>query len=268
MPEPLGLEKPPGYLMLVAAQNVRTRAARRLHRHHLGRRRERQHRRRAQARDRGGPGRGPAPAGRRASASTPPATTTTPGSTGGGSATSARSASATAPTSSARRCAQEIKKGVEIIKIFASGGHGVADESGTRGFARDELRAILDAAHDRGAPRARPLRVARPDPRVRARGRGHHRPRRPDGRRVPRGDAGARHLPVPRALLREAAARLRGRGPDRDARADRDRAARVRPRLSHDPARERRRRAAAWSATTTACSRCPTATTPRSSSST
>ena len=45
---------------------------------------------------------------------------------------------------------QEIKRGVEIIKIFASGGHGVADETGTRGFARDELRAILDAAHDRG----------------------------------------------------------------------------------------------------------------------
>jgi imidazolonepropionase-like amidohydrolase len=45
---------------------------------------------------------------------------------------------------------QEIKRGVEIIKIFASGGHGVADETGTRGFAPDELRAILDAAHDRG----------------------------------------------------------------------------------------------------------------------
>ncbi|HVN40433.1 MAG TPA: amidohydrolase family protein [Myxococcota bacterium] len=45
---------------------------------------------------------------------------------------------------------QEIKRGVEIIKIFASGGHGVADDTGTRGFAPDELRAILDAAHHRG----------------------------------------------------------------------------------------------------------------------
>jgi imidazolonepropionase-like amidohydrolase len=45
---------------------------------------------------------------------------------------------------------QEIKRGVEIIKIFASGGHGVAEDSQTRGFAPDELRAILDAAHDRG----------------------------------------------------------------------------------------------------------------------
>jgi imidazolonepropionase-like amidohydrolase len=39
---------------------------------------------------------------------------------------------------------------VDIIKIFASGGHGVAEESHTRGFATDELRAIVAAAHDRG----------------------------------------------------------------------------------------------------------------------
>lgn len=45
---------------------------------------------------------------------------------------------------------EEVKKGVEIIKIFASGGHGVAHDSSTRGFARDELRAIVAAAHDRG----------------------------------------------------------------------------------------------------------------------
>lgn len=45
---------------------------------------------------------------------------------------------------------QEIKRGVEIIKIFASGGHGVAHDRATRGFARDELRAIVEAAHDRG----------------------------------------------------------------------------------------------------------------------
>ena len=81
---------------------------------------------------------------------------------------------------------QEIKRGVEIIKIFASGGHGVAEDSQTRGFAHDELRAILDAAHDRGRTRARALRLARPDPRVRARGRRHHRPRRRDRRRLHR----------------------------------------------------------------------------------
>ena len=45
---------------------------------------------------------------------------------------------------------QEIKRGVRIIKIFASGGHGVAEDASTRGFATDELRAIVAAAHQRG----------------------------------------------------------------------------------------------------------------------
>jgi imidazolonepropionase-like amidohydrolase len=47
---------------------------------------------------------------------------------------------------------QEIKRGVRIIKIFASGGHGVAEDASTRGFATDELRAIVAAAHQRGVP--------------------------------------------------------------------------------------------------------------------
>ena len=178
MPEPLGLEKPPGYLMLVAAQNVQTRAARGLHEHHLGGRRERQHRRRAQARDRG----------RRSSRARACCaggvgldTTGDYNDTGKywwrlGNLGSQRFCDG--PDEFRKAVRQEIKRGVEIIKIFASGGHGVADESSTRGFARDELRAILDAAHDRGRARARALRLARPDPRVRARGRRHHRPRR------------------------------------------------------------------------------------------
>ena len=45
---------------------------------------------------------------------------------------------------------QEVKRGVEIIKIFASGGHGVPEVSNTRGFTTEELRAIIEAAHDRG----------------------------------------------------------------------------------------------------------------------
>jgi imidazolonepropionase-like amidohydrolase len=47
---------------------------------------------------------------------------------------------------------EEIKRGVRIIKIFASGGHGVAEDASTRGFAIDELRAIVAAAHQRGVP--------------------------------------------------------------------------------------------------------------------
>ncbi len=45
---------------------------------------------------------------------------------------------------------EEIKRGVRMIKIFASGGHGVAEDASTRGFATDELRAIVAAAHQRG----------------------------------------------------------------------------------------------------------------------
>jgi imidazolonepropionase-like amidohydrolase len=51
-----------------------------------------------------------------------------------------------------RAVRQEIKRGVRIIKIFASGGHGVAEDASTRGFATDELRAIEAAAHQRGVP--------------------------------------------------------------------------------------------------------------------
>jgi imidazolonepropionase-like amidohydrolase len=45
---------------------------------------------------------------------------------------------------------EEVKRGVDIIKIFASGGHGVPEASDTRGFAQDELRSIIETAHHRG----------------------------------------------------------------------------------------------------------------------
>ena len=45
---------------------------------------------------------------------------------------------------------QEISRGVETIKVFASPGHGVRSRS-TRNISRDELAAIVDTAHERGA---------------------------------------------------------------------------------------------------------------------
>jgi len=44
----------------------------------------------------------------------------------------------------------EIGRGVETIKIMASAGHGIPGRV-TRNIARDEIAAIVDAAHDRGA---------------------------------------------------------------------------------------------------------------------
>ncbi|AMK19922.1 MULTISPECIES: metal-dependent hydrolase family protein [Sphingobium] len=43
-----------------------------------------------------------------------------------------------------------IQRGAQIIKIFVSGGHG-AGEKGVRNFTTDEIRACVEAAHDRGA---------------------------------------------------------------------------------------------------------------------
>ena len=45
---------------------------------------------------------------------------------------------------------QEISRGVETIKVFASAGHGVRSRS-SRNIARDELATIVDTAHERGA---------------------------------------------------------------------------------------------------------------------
>lgn len=45
---------------------------------------------------------------------------------------------------------QEIAHGVETIKVMASSGHGIPNRT-TRNIARDELAAIVNAAHERGA---------------------------------------------------------------------------------------------------------------------
>jgi imidazolonepropionase-like amidohydrolase len=45
---------------------------------------------------------------------------------------------------------EEIRRGAEMIKVFATGGHGNVD-TGTSELARDELRSIVETAHQRGA---------------------------------------------------------------------------------------------------------------------
>ncbi len=44
---------------------------------------------------------------------------------------------------------EEIRRGAEVIKIYATGGHGDL-ETGVREFSRDELEAVVQAAHERG----------------------------------------------------------------------------------------------------------------------
>ena len=44
----------------------------------------------------------------------------------------------------------EIKRGADIIKIFPSGGHAVPEAEGAMGFTRAELDAVVEAAHQRG----------------------------------------------------------------------------------------------------------------------
>lgn len=149
MPEPLGLEKPPGYLMLVAAQNVRTA----LHAGFTG------------IISAGVVGdnidaelklaieEGLVEGPRLVAGGLGLDTTGDYNDTGKywwrlGNLGSQRFCDG--PEEFRKAVRQEIKKGVDIIKIFASGGHGVAEESSTRGFALDELRAIVAAAHQRG----------------------------------------------------------------------------------------------------------------------
>lgn len=50
-----------------------------------------------------------------------------------------------------RAVRDEISRGVEVIKIFPTGGHGIAPIPGYRAFTPDELQAICEAAHDRNA---------------------------------------------------------------------------------------------------------------------
>jgi imidazolonepropionase-like amidohydrolase len=44
---------------------------------------------------------------------------------------------------------QEIKEGAEVIKIFADGGHALLYGKGHNSMTRDELDAVVEAAHDR-----------------------------------------------------------------------------------------------------------------------
>ncbi|MCK9541388.1 MAG: amidohydrolase family protein [Novosphingobium sp.] len=46
---------------------------------------------------------------------------------------------------------REIRSGVEIIKIYSSAGHGIADRVGMRNMSRAEIAAVVEAAHGRGA---------------------------------------------------------------------------------------------------------------------
>ena len=54
------------------------------------------------------------------------------------------------PSAMRKLVRQEIGRGVETIKIFAGAGHGIPGKT-MRNMARDEIAAVVDAAHDRGA---------------------------------------------------------------------------------------------------------------------
>ncbi|WP_052238581.1 amidohydrolase family protein [Mycolicibacterium setense] len=54
------------------------------------------------------------------------------------------------PDALRRLVRQEINRGAETIKIFASAGHGQPNRT-TRNMSRDEIAAIIDTAHERGA---------------------------------------------------------------------------------------------------------------------
>jgi imidazolonepropionase-like amidohydrolase len=45
----------------------------------------------------------------------------------------------------------EIKRGARMVKLYVTGGHGVTTPKHNVSLARDELRAVVDAAHGRGA---------------------------------------------------------------------------------------------------------------------
>ncbi len=45
----------------------------------------------------------------------------------------------------------QLRRGVEVIKTFPSGGHGIDVDPTLRAFTREELATIVNTAHDRGA---------------------------------------------------------------------------------------------------------------------
>ena len=74
---------------------------------------------------------------------------------------------------------QEIARGVETIKIFASAGHGAPNRT-TRNMSRAEIATIVDTAHERGAKVRAHVADRADDPRVHRARRRRHRPRRRD----------------------------------------------------------------------------------------
>ena len=54
------------------------------------------------------------------------------------------------PTELRHLVRDEIRRGVETIKIFASAGHGIPGPN-RRNLSRDEIAAVVDTAHERGA---------------------------------------------------------------------------------------------------------------------
>jgi hypothetical protein len=151
---------------------------------------------------------------------------------------------------------EEIGRGCDVIKISAAPGHGSSPVRDLCYLTRAEIEAVVERGTRPRQARARALPVAHRDPRVRARGRRHHRPRRPDRRRGDRRGARSRRFdhaepalehalpPVRRELeLRDGSVPDR-RGLRRDARAGADAAARRARGLRvhvHDPARARAR---------------------------
>ncbi len=55
------------------------------------------------------------------------------------------------PAEFAKATRMEIRRGAQIIKVFTSGGHGVMSPNERRDVTPVELAAVVEAAHDRGA---------------------------------------------------------------------------------------------------------------------
>ncbi|NQZ96821.1 MAG: amidohydrolase family protein [Myxococcales bacterium] len=149
MPEPLGLENPPGYLMLVAANNVRKAL-------HCGFTSivsagaindEIDVQLKAAIDD--GVVEGPRMlAGGRGLDTTGGYTDTGPHWWELGNPGASRFCDGPDEFRAAVRA--EISRGVEIVKLFPSGGHGVHDTAAASAISEDEMRAAAEAAHQRG----------------------------------------------------------------------------------------------------------------------
>ena len=57
----------------------------------------------------------------------------------------------TGPDEFRRYIRMQAHRGVRMMKIMPSGGHGFPDTSGMRNLSKEELQACVDAAHERGA---------------------------------------------------------------------------------------------------------------------